>query len=411
MSKPCNIDILVKGQNGGWTKDQLPIQDFIAQYDSHEAFIAFLPSPDVLVDLQLSKALETALQIPHSFFKSISVLASGFFGNRGISSDAKTSSLFYRFLIKDTIVKKYPKFQNIQAKNIYTWHKVCFFTSWTKEGKIRILCFDLPALLQEDITHSVREVSELSKESLGALALNNILVEETVSLFEKCLWNWRDVVRDLEQNRPGDTDDEPPDPDYIKLHEISRHIIHSSETITVAIETLNSMLKCYSHILHSSSAVEIDTQAELQQQASLLKCLQLRSQAVEARLRNEINLAFNLVAQYDSRSAVQISTNTATDSAAMKTISVLGLVFLPGTFICAIFSTTFFNFTPAFQSPDGHPHWTMSSSFWVYWAVAIPVTLITIVCWFVWIWILSVRSKTVTPMVRTGTFNSRVMKV
>jgi hypothetical protein len=50
------------------------------------------------------------------------------------------------------------------------------------------------------------------------------------------------------------------------------------------------MLKCYSHILHSSSAVEIDTQAELLQQASLLKCLQLRSQAVEARLRNEINL-------------------------------------------------------------------------------------------------------------------------
>jgi hypothetical protein len=74
------------------------------------------------------------------------------------------------------------------------------------------------------------------------------------------------------------------------MHEIARHIIHSSETITVAVEILNSMLKCYSNILHSSSAVEIDTQAELQQQASLLKCLQLRSQAVEARLRNEINL-------------------------------------------------------------------------------------------------------------------------
>jgi hypothetical protein len=96
-------------------------------------------------------------------------------------------------------VKKYPKFQNIQEKNIYTWHKVCFFTSWTAQGKIRILCFDLPALLQEAITHSVREVSELGKESLGALALNNILVEETVSLFEKSLWNWRDVVRDLEK--------------------------------------------------------------------------------------------------------------------------------------------------------------------------------------------------------------------
>jgi hypothetical protein len=122
--------------------------------------------------------------------------------NPSIHSWINTSipAIFYRFLIKDTIVEKYPKF-HIDTKNIYTWHKVCFFTSWTAEGKIRILCFDLPPLLQEAITHSVTEVSELSKGSLGALALNNILVEETVSLFEQSLWNWRDVVRDLEKVR------------------------------------------------------------------------------------------------------------------------------------------------------------------------------------------------------------------
>jgi hypothetical protein len=57
--------------------------------------------------------------------------------------------------------------------------------------------------------------------------------------------------------------------------------------------------------------------------------------------------AFNLVAQYDSRSAVQISTNTATDSAAMKTISVLGLVFLPGTFICVCPSLPFYSLNEA----------------------------------------------------------------
>jgi hypothetical protein len=160
------------------------------------------------------------------------------------------------------------------------------------------------------------------------------------------------------------------------------------------------MQKCYSTLLKSSSAAEIDTQAELQQQASLLKCLQLRSQAVEARLRNEINLvctghrliicsliicmnycvglyscygglcrqkklinkqAFNLVAQYDSRSAVQISTNTATDSAAMKTISVLGLVFLPGTFIC-VCSALPLSFSPLFSFAPFYPPFDHSRS-------------------------------------------------
>jgi ABC-type multidrug transport system fused ATPase/permease subunit len=43
--------------------------------------------------------------------------------------------------------------------------------------------------------------------------------------------------------------------------------------------------------------------------------------------------AFHTVAQYDSGTAVVIGKATQVDSAAMKTISVLGLAFLPGTFI------------------------------------------------------------------------------
>ena len=71
----------------------------------------------------------------------------------------------------------------------------------------------------------------------------------------------------------------------------------------------------------------------IRHQRSILECLHLRSQALEKRLRNEIGLAFNVVAQHDSRIAVRIGEATQVDSAAMKTISVLGLIFLPGTFI------------------------------------------------------------------------------
>lgn len=47
-----------------------------------------------------------------------------------------------------------------------------------------------------------------------------------------------------------------------------------------------------------------------------------------------IGQAFNIVAQYESGIAVGIGEATRVDSAAMKTISLLGLIFLPGTFIC-----------------------------------------------------------------------------
>jgi hypothetical protein len=94
------------------------------------------------------------------------------------------------------------------------------------------------------------------------------------------------------QNRPM-TDDQPPDPDYIRMHEIARHIIHSSETLSIAQETLNSMSQTYDTIISTSSPaapLSSNVKAELELQASLLKCVHLRSEAVEARLRNEINL-------------------------------------------------------------------------------------------------------------------------
>jgi hypothetical protein len=77
------------------------------------------------------------------------------------------------------------------------------------------------------------------------------------------------------------------------MHELARHIIHSSETLSIAQETLKSMSHSYDSILSTTAldnSASGNLKAELEQQISLLKCLQLRSQAVEARLKNEINL-------------------------------------------------------------------------------------------------------------------------
>lgn len=64
------------------------------------------------------------------------------------------------------------------------------------------------------------------------------------------------------------------------------------------------------------------------------------------------------------------------DSAAMKTISLLGAVFLPGAYLASVFSMTFFNFQ------DAGPQ--VSPQFWIYWVVTIPVTVIIVAFWYVW---------------------------
>lgn len=135
------------------------------------------------------------------------------------------------------------------------------------------------------------------------------------------------------------------------------------------------------------------------------------------------------------------------DSAAMKTIAYVTLVFLPATFVSvspsffliplfiplftphshatsplpphhvirfrkcnrnrnraqppdyerkqAIFSTSFFTFASSSSSSSATTSsWAVSPSFWIYWAVAVPLTLATLGCWFFW------ERRFVRPVVR-----------
>lgn len=65
------------------------------------------------------------------------------------------------------------------------------------------------------------------------------------------------------------------------------------------------------------------------------------------------------------------------DSAAMKTISLLGAVFLPGAYLASVFSTTFFDFQPK----GGR---VVADQFWIYWVVTVPLTAIIVGIWYVW---------------------------
>jgi hypothetical protein len=64
------------------------------------------------------------------------------------------------------------------------------------------------------------------------------------------------------------------------------------------------------------------------------------------------------------------------DSAAMKTISLLGAIFLPGAYLASVFSMTFFNFQTSGPA--------VSPNFWIYWVVTIPVTVAIVIFWYVW---------------------------
>ncbi|KAF8850701.1 hypothetical protein BDZ45DRAFT_186193 [Acephala macrosclerotiorum] len=363
--------------NGNWITGKISVDGLCEEQQPWpEILVVFLPEVTKLARLTVYEKLCDQFKIPVTFWSSIAHEASGFFSCqdiRDINGELKT-------FIKEPIK---PASALNNASNVclpYVWHRMGFYTMWTPSKSFVVLCFGLPPSLQ----HSLSNLGLLNLDD--PFSFHTLLIEKIAALYDAALWSWRDLIRDLEKNR---TPPQDPQPNYIMMHELARHTIHSSETLAMAIETIASLIQEHEIFFEENASLPLSsiilskqTRRGFRSQVTLLKCLQLRSKALEERLRNETNLAFNTVAQHDSRIAVQIGEATQVDSAAMKTISVLGLAFLPGTFICALFSTSFFNFSPG--SSTEPQHWTVSEKFWIYWVVAIPVTALTVACWASW---------------------------
>lgn len=71
----------------------------------------------------------------------------------------------------------------------------------------------------------------------------------------------------------------------------------------------------------------------------------------------------------------------------MKTLAAVTVVFLPGTFVAAFFAM------PLFQWDVDAPSSIVSNRFWIYWAVTVPLTILTVVSWFLWTRMMSSRHR------------------
>jgi hypothetical protein len=110
----------------------------------------------------------------------------------------------------------------------------------------------------------------------------------------------------------------------------------------------------------------------------------LRLHSLEKRMSNVIQLSFNLVTQADSGVMKADSAILKTDSRAMKFIAFLTLVFLPATGVASVFSTPFFDVD--WDLPDTEEKVLRTArSFWIFWAVVLPLTLVGLLLCFAWV--------------------------
>ncbi|KAJ4157416.1 hypothetical protein NW754_009060 [Fusarium falciforme] len=98
-----------------------------------------------------------------------------------------------------------------------------------------------------------------------------------------------------------------------------------------------------------------------------------------AQIQNEVLLS--LMSMNYSLSNTLISISTLRDAASMKTLAFVTMFFLPGSFISALFSTDVFDWDGVKKGTIGVP---ATPQFGLYWAITIPLTVVTFLLYFLW---------------------------
>ncbi|EXK80974.1 hypothetical protein FOQG_14584 [Fusarium oxysporum f. sp. raphani 54005] len=295
------------------------------------------------------------------------VKLNGYFGCRPTYANGHVTrcSTWFRCLVKmirkvdhepDDTEPEYVPHTNVKG---YEWFEMGIFTRWDSPSKCQVLCIDTPFDLPNQLKASLeRRPSGLNFGDPFAMHVD--LIDLIIKYYDLSVWRVRDPVRKLEENRPyaGRL--------FKPMHDISRHGIHTSEILSATIETLQEMLRYQTEVYDKEpwtheKTYQVQAKEYLRFQIQLTKSLKLRSDSNQKRLENEVNLAFNNLANQD---------NTV-----MKSIALLTMVFLPATFFSALFSTAFFSFD------DG---WKVSTGFWIYWVITAPTTFIVIVAFRIW---------------------------
>ncbi|KAF3043256.1 hypothetical protein E8E12_010023 [Didymella heteroderae] len=105
-------------------------------------------------------------------------------------------------------------------------------------------------------------------------------------------------------------------------------------------------------------------------------------QQMRDRVQSQTVFMLNTITQSDSEYTAAIAVDGRRDSTAMKTIAILGIVFLPGTFMATLFSSDMFDWGN--EDTGNQNTLTVSRKMWIYWVVTVPLTVLTLLMWMLW---------------------------
>ncbi|KAL5342086.1 hypothetical protein BJX70DRAFT_336404 [Aspergillus crustosus] len=295
------------------------------------------------------------------------------------------------------------KVKQVKAAKDYTWKQPTIHVEWNPTTRRQLVhVFELGQTPQVDVDYTqqdefIKRVPKPEERACNPFSWHATFARIILDQYDGAFWLLRHLVRAQEKDRSQHQKEQDEkekkrkhihkhihkrkqkENDFHLLHDILRHLFHYQETIEVAEHTLQALSKEFvrwraddDDDIKKNMNTFVKTRQLILYEEKRAHSLKTRSKSLNDRHQNEINLAFNLVNQgfgHDARS----------DSNMMKTVAVVSMVYLPGTFVSGMFGTNFFSF----QADPGNT-WLTADEFWIYWAVTIPLTLATMAVWAIW---------------------------
>ena len=256
--------------------------------------------------------------------------------------------------------------------------------SRTEEVFVTLLCFGAPAAVMQRFSQLLSEPfhDRICKQPF---LLFETIYSELFVLVDEVAWGVTNLFCPIEtstlalassqqKGTPGSASTAKLD--FARLHNTSKHCIYVMESVEAAMDTLEAMtvhLESFAATTASTASSNVEARAALRYRQRTFQSTLLRLKSLEKRMANIGSLSFHLVAQHDS----EIMRN---DSAAMKVIAILTLVFLPATGVASVLSSPFFKVDFGQETQPLQ----VAASFKIFWIVVLPLTVGVVLFWWVW---------------------------
>ncbi|KAK7418095.1 hypothetical protein QQZ08_011382 [Neonectria magnoliae] len=168
----------------------------------------------------------------------------------------------------------------------------------------------------------------------------------------------------------------------IHLNQVSQMINTGLSSVFSSIQHSERLLSAHktfcerNHIGTSGTLVD-RTNGILHYLLDAFRCQQNYLNGYNLRKETAMNFVFHIVTQQDSATNLKVAYRMSNDSSSMNTVTILTMIFLPGTFTATVFSSV------AFRAADSGAAET-TEYLWPFISVAIALTVSVIGFWYWW---------------------------